>query len=104
MPAPKFMPSISKEKIEHVAKLARIELTEKEKEKFFKELSSVLDYVEQLNKVNTDKVESIAQITGLENVVRDDEAVNNEQRTVNKILKNAPSKKDNYIKVPKILE
>ena len=95
---------ISKKQVEHVAKLARIELIDQEKEKFTKELSSILDYVEQLNKVDTKDIESIKQITGLKDVMREDKSVNSEQRTVNKILKNVPSKKDDYIKVPKILE
>lgn len=97
---------ISKEKIEHVAKLARIELTEKEKEKFTKELSSILDYIEQLNKVDTSKVKGISQVTGLENVVRDDEQqkIENKKEKREKLLKQAPERKGDYIRVPKILE
>ena len=99
------MSSISKQQIEHIAKLARIELTEKEKEKFTKELSSILDYVEKLDQVDTKNVEPIKQVTGLENVVRDDEKLrtsNPELRT--KILKQAPRRKGDYFQVPKILE
>jgi aspartyl/glutamyl-tRNA(Asn/Gln) amidotransferase C subunit len=95
---------ISKQQVEHMAKLARIELTENEKKKFQKELSSILDYVKQLNRVDTNKVERIAQITGLENVVRDDESGIKNRELRKKILKNVPSKKGDYIKVPKILE
>lgn len=94
---------ISKKQVEHIAKLARIELTNQEKEKFTKELSSILDYVEQLNKVDTKDIESIKQITGLKDVMRKDEAKKRE-KTKDKLLKNVPSKKDDYIKVPKILE
>lgn len=95
---------ISKEQIEHIAKLARIELTEKEKEKFAKDLSSVLDYFEKLNQVDTKKIESISQITGLSNITRDDEIRSKKSQIRDKILKQAPNKKGDYYKVPKILE
>ena len=95
---------ISKQQVEHMAKLARIELTEKEKKKFQKELSSILDYVEKLNNVNAKDIESIKQITGLKDVMREDEVQSPKPKVQSKLLKNAPSKKDDYIKVPKILE
>jgi len=94
---------IEKKQVEHIAKLTRIELSEKEKEKFSKELSSILDYVGQLNKVNTAKVEPLAQITGLEGVMRKDE-VKIQPKVQNKLLKQAPSRKGDYFQVPKILE
>ena len=104
------VPRINSEQVQHIAKLARIELTDQEKRKFQKELSSILDYVEKLNKIGTSKIERIAQITGLKDVMREDtrmkmriksELDTNVQK---KILKQVPDKKDNYIKVPKILE
>ncbi len=91
--------------VEHIAELARIELTEKEKEKFTKDLSSILDYVEKLNQIDTSEVEPIAQVTGLENVMREDKEIKSPKSKVqSKLLKEAPSKKGDYIKVPKILE
>jgi len=99
------MSSISKETIEHIAKLARIELTEKEKEKFSNELSSILNYVEKLNEVDTESVKAIQQITGLNNITRSDIEIRNPKSEIrNNILNEASSKKDNYFKVPKILE
>jgi aspartyl-tRNA(Asn)/glutamyl-tRNA(Gln) amidotransferase subunit C len=95
---------ISKEQVEHIAKLARIELTEKEKEKFAIELSSILDYIDKLNKVDTSKVKAISQITDLKNIYREDEVKDKEKDIRDKILKNTPSKKGDYFKVPKILE
>jgi len=102
---------ISKEQVEHMAKLARIELTEKEKEKFTKELSSILDYVEQLNRVKAGNVKLLSQVTGLKNVVRSDELGIKKakpsqayQELRNKILKETPKRKNDYYKVPKILE
>ncbi len=95
---------ISKQQVEHMAKLARIELTEKGKRKFQKELSSILDYVKQLNKVNTKDVESIKQITGLKDVMRDDEVQSPKSKVQSKLFKNVPKRKDDYIKVPKVFE
>lgn len=108
------MSSISKEQVEHIAKLARIELAEEEKEKFTKELSSILDYVKKLTKADISKAKRIAQITGLDNVMREDEftptsrrgrqKIENRKQKVEKLLKEAPQRKGDYIKVPKILE
>jgi len=103
---------IDKKTVEHIAKLARIELTEKEKEKFTKELSSILDYVEKLKEVDTSQVEPVAQVTGLENVMREDKEVKSppafakreKSKVRSKLLKQAPKRKGDYIKVPKILE
>lgn len=97
---------ISKEQVEHIAKLARIELTEKEKEKFATELSSILEYINKLNQVNTVKIESISQVTGLENKTRNDEPKIRNQETRDRIIEGAPAKDDKgvYFKVPKILE
>lgn len=63
---------LTKQQVEHVAKLARLGLSEKEVEKFQTQLSGILDYVEQLNEVNTEGVEPTAQVTGLLNVTRED--------------------------------
>jgi aspartyl/glutamyl-tRNA(Asn/Gln) amidotransferase C subunit len=100
------MSRISEEIVQHIAKLARIELSEKEIGKFQKELSSILDYVEQLNKVKTGEIESIKQITGLKDVAREDTRMRSESDTNigNKLLKQAPKRKDDYYKVPKVLE
>lgn len=92
---------ISKEKVEHIAKLARMELSEEEKEKFTRELSSILDYVEQLNKVDVSKVGE--RITESKNITREDTKYKIPD-TRYKLLKQAPSRKGDYIKVPKILE
>jgi aspartyl-tRNA(Asn)/glutamyl-tRNA(Gln) amidotransferase subunit C len=95
---------ISKEQVEHIAKLARIELTEKEKEKFATELSSILGYIDKLNQVDTLKVEQINQVTGLENKTRNDEIRGTKPEIRESILREAPAKKGDYFKVPKILE
>lgn len=63
---------LTKEQILHVARLARLGLEPAEVEKFQKELSGILDYVGQLNEVNTDGIEPTAQVTGLLNRMRPD--------------------------------
>ena len=96
---------ISKKQIEHIAKLARVELTEKEKKKFGKELSLILAYVEKLKKVNTSKIKDMVQATGLENVMREDEKIKSQKLKVqNNLLEQAPKRKGDYFQVPKILD
>lgn len=95
---------ISRETIEHIAKLARIELTEKEREKFASDLSSILDYIDKLNKADTKDIKAIQQITNLESVMRKDEVKHPPVGEAGKILSGAPKRKDNYYKVPKIFE
>lgn len=64
---------LTTEEVKQVARLANLELTEEEVKKFRTQLSEVLQYVEKLKEVNTEKVESTSQVTGLENVFREDE-------------------------------
>lgn len=64
---------LSKDQVKHITRLANLKVTGAEIEKFRKQLSKVLEYVEQLNKLNTKKVEPTSQVTGLENVFREDE-------------------------------
>lgn len=63
---------LSEEQVKHVAKLARIKLTDEEVKKFGKQLSGVLDYMEILNEVNVDGVPLTSQVTGLKNVMERD--------------------------------
>lgn len=104
------MAKLSKSEVEHIAKLARIHLTEKEKQKYSKELSSILGYVEKLQKVNTDNVEETSQVTGLVNVYREDNVTDkwkvdkDTKENREKLLSNAPAKKGEYVKVRQVLE
>lgn len=95
---------LSKEEVLHIAKLARLELKHEEVEKFRTQLSGILAYVEKLQKVDTKNVEPIAQIMGLKNVFRDDEVEETEPEVVEKMLKQAPAKKDNLIKTVGVFE
>lgn len=95
---------LSKQDVEHVAKLARIELNEQEKKKYQEQLGKVLDYFDKLKKVKTDGIETADGGTrGLKNVWREDE--NKTQDTINKtqdLIKMAPEKKDGQIKVKSV--
>lgn len=92
---------LSKNEVKHIAGLARIGLDEKEVEKFSKDLSSILDWAEQLKKVDVAGVEPTAHITGLENITREDKADDFGEK--NKIVNLFPEQKDNYDKVKSIL-
>lgn len=60
--------------ISHVAKLANLKVTPDEETKFATQLSSILEYIDKLNELNTSDVEPTSQVTGLENVMREDKA------------------------------
>ena len=92
---------LTKEEVVKISKLARIELTEAEVEKFQKELSTVLDYVDELKKVNVEGLEEVSQVTGLVNVQREDKIEIADNRE--EILSQAPEVKDGYFKVKAIL-
>lgn len=86
----------------HVAKLANLPLTSEEKKKFEKQLSDILSYIDKLNEVDTSDVESTSQVTGLENVVREDKA--SPSLSQEEVLKNTKSKHNGLFKVPAILD
>jgi aspartyl-tRNA(Asn)/glutamyl-tRNA(Gln) amidotransferase subunit C len=93
---------ITKQEVEHVAKLARLELSEQEKEKLTDQLSNILTYVETLNSLDTKGVEPTSHVLDLKNVMRDDVAVRG--LTQEQALANAPDKAAGHYKVPKIIE
>lgn len=88
--------------VSHVAKLANLPLTDEEKKKFEKQLSETLDYVNQLNEIDTKGVEPTSQVTGLENVTRED--VIKPSFSQEEALANAKSKHNGLFKVKAILE
>ncbi len=91
---------LSKAEVEKIAKLSRLELTESEKDKFADQMSAVLDYVGKLEKVNTDNVEMTAQVTGLENVYREDKAEQCDYQE--DLVKQAAEHEDNLIKTKSV--
>ncbi len=63
---------LSKKSVEHLAKLAKLELSKKELEKYSKDLSSILDYVSEISKLNLKDIQPTSQAAGLENIMRQD--------------------------------
>jgi aspartyl-tRNA(Asn)/glutamyl-tRNA(Gln) amidotransferase subunit C len=96
------MSEISKETVEQIAQLARLELSEVEEKKFQGELSNILGYVDTIQKADVKDVEPTANVTGLKNVLREDEKIPS-KLSRDEILSNAPDKKDGYIKVKSVL-
>ncbi len=91
---------ITKEDVKHVAKLARLELTEDEIEKYSKQLGDILKYVEQMNEVDTTNVEPMPHAIPVTNVMRED--VVKYEQTREELMQNAPVKEDGFFRVPKI--
>ena len=67
------MPSLSHDDVRHIAKLARLELSDEEVGMFAEQLTSILGYVDMLREVKTEGVEPTAQVTGITNAFREDE-------------------------------
>jgi len=88
--------------VSHVAKLANLQVKEEEKDKFQKQLSSILQYVNKLKEVDTKNVEATSQVTGLENVTREDEA--SLSLSQDEALSNSKSTFNEMFKVKAILD
>ncbi|MFI3301425.1 MAG: Asp-tRNA(Asn)/Glu-tRNA(Gln) amidotransferase subunit GatC [Candidatus Gastranaerophilales bacterium] len=86
--------------VEHVAKLARLELNEEEKELYTKQLGDVLKYVDQMNEVDTSNVEPMTQVVDFVNVMREDEV--KYEQTKAELMANAPVEESGCFRVPKI--
>ena len=85
-----------------IAKLCRIKVEEHEIEELSTQLSSILDWVEQLNEVNTNNVEPLSNVSKAKLLLRKDNE-NSEDKS-KEILNNAPEKLENYFVVPKVIE
>ena len=94
--------SISNETIEYVGILAKLELSEEEKEQAGKDMSRMLDYIDKLNELDTSGVEPMSHVFPVHNVFREDVVENGDDRE--NMLKNAPEQKNGSYKVPKTVE
>ncbi len=95
---------LSKEDVLKIADLARLELSEAEVEKYATQLSSILDYVENLNKLNVEGIEPTAHAILVPTPYREDQVI--QDTTLEKSLSNAPGaggREDDFFKVPKVL-
>ena len=93
--------SISREDVQHVARLARLKLTDSEINKLSGELDQIVHYIETLSKVDTEKVIPRSQFIGVENVFRDD--VPAESLPKSEALRNAPKTDQDYFLAPKVI-
>jgi aspartyl-tRNA(Asn)/glutamyl-tRNA(Gln) amidotransferase subunit C len=96
------MTQISRDDVLHLAQLSSLELSDGEIDGLQIDISNILGYVEQLGKLDTTGIEPTYQVTGLQNVWRDDKIINYEI-TREELLARAPAAVDNQIKVPKVL-
>ena len=85
-----------------IAKLTRIKIEENEIAELSSQLSSILDWVEQLNEVNTDNIEPLNNASMTELPLRKDEIINEDKSK--DVLSNAPEKLENYFVVPKVVK
>ena len=94
---------ISKEEVIHIAKLARLELSETEIEKMQKDLSSILDYFDLLKKAEKPTSQSATKALDIEKVTRKDVVREYNANLANDLIQAAPDRKEGYIKVKSIL-
>ena len=97
---------LTDKEVRHIAQLARIKLTDKEKGKFKKELSLILDYVNKLNELDTENIEPLYQTTGIVNALRPDKHRKDfemDEELNEKLIGQAPSRQDRFIKVKSVL-
>jgi len=88
--------------IEHVARLARLDLSEPEKERMRSQLDAILTYIDKLRRLNTDNVEPTSHAIPMVNVMREDELRPCLPRE--EMLANAPERQGDFVRVPRIIE
>jgi len=94
--------SIDKDTVKHISKLARISLDEKKIDSLSKDLTSIMRFIENLNNLNTDKIEPLTSIINASLKSRKDEVKDGKIR--DQILKNSPEKNEEFFVVPKVIE
>ena len=93
---------ITKEQVQHVASLARIQLTDKELEKFQKDLSEILDYFDTLKSAQTSGVEPMTHSLPIQNVMREDTPQKQSLQVVQKLLDMAPETERGFVRVKEV--
>ena len=95
---------LTRAEVEHIAKLARLDLTDDEVGRYQEELTRILEYVGQLREVNTTGIEPTAQVTGLVNRFREDEVIPADEATRQSLLEAMPEREGDYLKVKAVFE
>jgi aspartyl-tRNA(Asn)/glutamyl-tRNA(Gln) amidotransferase subunit C len=93
---------ITRQEVEHVARLARLELTEQEADTFTGQLDAILSYVDKLKELNTDGIIPTAHAVPMENAFRED--LVQPSIGVDNALANAPARAESFFRVPKVIE
>ena len=93
---------LNRKDVEHVAQLSRLELSEKDLDKYTGQLDAILEYIDVLSQVDTSGVESMAHVLDIRNVMRPD--VVQPSLSQEAALQNAPEPENGFFKVPKIVE
>ncbi len=94
--------TINEETIRYVAALAKLAVSEDEKQKAMQDLDRILDYIETMNGLDTEGVEPMSHVLPIRNVFREDEVTNGDDRE--ELLRNAPKRIDGSFAVPKTVE
>ena len=94
--------TITEETIQYVAALAKLTVSDEDKKKVAKDLDDILDYIETMNKLDTEGIEPMSHVLPVKNVFREDVVTNQDDRE--QLLKNAPKQKDGCFAVPKTVE
>ena len=95
------MERISRDEVKKVAQLARLELNENEIQKHAEQLEKILDYIKELEKINTENIPCTTRAIEVVNVLREDK--NKDYQNPNDLLDLAPSRENKFFKVPKII-
>ena len=95
---------ISKKEVQHVAKLARLGLSQEELNKTGKELSSILDYFKLLDELDTSQIPPTFYPVPLKNIMREDKVEKKDKEEVNKLLSQVSAREKRYVKVKEILK
>ncbi len=96
------MAELTEQQVRHVAKLARLDLTDDQVKQFAQQLGGILEYVEKLDELDTDNVEPTVHAAALRNVFRKDQA--RPGIGVENVLKNAPESDEPFFLVPKVID
>ena len=93
---------LSSQEVEYVANLARLEISDEEKEKFTSQLNDILLYIDKLNKLDTEGVAPMSHAIALTNAFREDKIA--DSLGTEKSLANAPDARGEFFRVPKVIE
>ncbi len=96
--------NINIKEVEHVAELARLNLSEEEKQLYTRQFNVILEHIDKFNELDLEKVEPTTYVQPLKNVLRADMAVSSEKKLLEEVLKQAPDREGGLFKVPPVLE